>query len=161
MAYSDITDVRLARLSAARRIGCVIGDIVRFIWLMVLTTILIAACGGGGGPESAGQAAKRQYEMLGRQQYSRVYDELHPGLQAIISRDDWVAKQQAKNLRVIGEIRLVESHDEPFAFPDGTRIVTAVTLGIKTNATSVPAGFFRGVVVHEELINGKWRLFAQ
>ena len=122
--------------------------------------IALAACSGGSHTETAREAAKRQYEMMAKGQFGRVYDkELHPAVQETFSREDWLAKQ-GKSLFTIRKVRVIDSYDEPFTFPGGTRTVTAVTLGLTAGLGALPStGDEQTITIHEELIDGKWRLF--
>lgn len=128
--------------------------------IVMALVLLLAACGGSDGPESAEEAAERQYGMLAKQQYGKVYDELHPALQDTFARDEWVAEQSEEGLFSIRKVRAIESYEDEFKFPDGTRTVTAVTLEITSGIGALPVdGETQTITVHEELIDGKWRLF--
>lgn len=128
--------------------------------VLVALCAMLLACGGSSGPETAEEAAVRQYEMYAKEQYGRFYDELHPAAQAVTNRDEWIAEESEASLFSIRSVRAVESYDEEWKFPDGTRTVTAVTLEIESGIGALPSdGETQTITIHEELIDGKWRLF--
>lgn len=132
---------------------------MRVIAAIVLCALLAACSGGSDSPETAEEAAVRQYEMYAKEQYGRFYDELHPAAQDAQSRDDYM-EEAGEELFSIRSVRAVESYDEEFKFPDGTRTVTAVTLEFTTGLGALPSdGEKQTITVYEELIDGKWRLF--
>lgn len=132
---------------------------MRAIPFVLALALALAACGGDSGPETAADAAERQYEMIAKQQYGKVYEELHPATQTDYSLDEWI-ESNTKDVFTMSDISAIDSYDEPVALPDGSRTLTAVTIEFETTIGAIPSsGDKQTITVHEELIDGKWRLY--
>lgn len=124
---------------------------IRLTVALVLIVIL-AACGGGGDSDNgAGDAAVNQYEMAIRDQWGRVWDELHPAQQAVVPRDLYDECQSQTRMQDF-DISVDETFEETIDVAElGEVETTAVTLEFDNGETS------QFVTSHLIEVDGEWK----
>src|SRR4051812_2295759 len=64
-------------------------------WTLVLVVVVVAlgalvACSSGSSSSPAGDAAKRQMDLLINRQFAQQFDDIHPAQQLAMTKDGWV-----------------------------------------------------------------------
>lgn len=130
-------------------------------WLIgLLCLVCCVACDDATSEsDQAADALKRQMEMMGKGQWQRLYDELHPAQQAIIPFDlfDRCYRQVFGGTTDIAVTEIVEVFDEPYEI-DGTnetvssKAVTATYAVTRAGRTETATATF-----HEVKVGDGWR----
>lgn len=120
-----------------------------FRLILISVAALAVACGNSDSTESAGDAVLRQLDFASKGQYGRMWEELHPAHQALVSRDRF---DECANEIEVPDLRIVEVYDEPidvYAIPEKTS--KAVTFSYKS-------GDGRSTeTLHQVMVDGAWR----
>jgi hypothetical protein len=146
---ASVPDARGGRL---RRRG---GSVALIGAVAVLAVLSAAACGGGsggagsGGKESAKAFVQRITTEFSRGQAGRLWDELAPPDQAIVSRARYAACQGNEGF-VLKSVKALDSYSEPVDVDGSTERSDAVTLQV-TSDTGVTTA-----TIHAVPIAGKW-----
>jgi hypothetical protein len=127
------------------------GMAMRWVSVVCLAVVLAACGGGGSGPESASAAASRQFGYIAKAQWGRHWDELHPGQQAIASKDAYIACQQKKSVPITNT-KAIDEYDEPIDVPGVASQVPAKAVTMEYTAN----GQTDHVTIHEVQVDGKW-----
>lgn len=127
--------------------------------LLILFALLLTACGGGNGDSDdasdAGEAAVEQFETAVRGQWGRVWDDLHPEHQAVVSRDQYIDCQQGDTVPE-STITVDETFQETLELARlGEVETTAVTLEF---ADDDNAEF---ITVHMVEVDSEWKWVLQ
>jgi hypothetical protein len=146
---ANIPDARGGRL---RRRGVAAAVISMAAVLAVLSA---AACGGGGGgagsggKESAQAFVQRITTEFSRGQTGRLWNELAPADQAIVSRARYVACQGNEGF-VLKSVKVLDSYSEPVDVDGASERSDAVTLQVTSDSGITTA------TMHAVSIGGKW-----
>lgn len=119
---------------------------------IILVAVLLAACGGGS-EESAGDAAKRQFQYLADAQHGRRWESLHPAHQAVASRDAFIeCGDESDNGFQIEDIKIKETFAERQFVPELGEVDTMqVTASVRVNGLNVTDTYT------EVAVDGQWR----
>jgi hypothetical protein len=121
----------------------------------VLALLSAAACGGGGGgagssgKESPQAFVQRITTEFSRGQAGRLWDELAPADQAIVSRARYTACQGNEGF-VLKSVKVLDSYSEPVEVDGSSERSDAVTLQV-TSDTGVTTA-----TIHAVPIAGSW-----
>lgn len=125
---------------------------MRGVLILAATAAFLMACSGGGGDsESASDALVRQLGYASDGQVGRLWDELHPAQQAVVSRDTYMdcLGDSAFNA---DRIRAVEEYDETISVPEVGRVESkAITVEMRDGDSTDTETF------HEVRVDGAWR----
>jgi hypothetical protein len=141
-----------ARGGRLRRRGSVAAAIGAAALLAVLSA---AACGGGGGGaasggrESAQAFVQRITTEFSRGQTGRLWNELAPADQAIVSRARYVACQGNEGF-LLKSVKVLDSYSEPVDVDGSSERSDAVTLQVTSDSGITTA------TMHAVSIGGKW-----
>lgn len=130
------------------------------IALVAVATALAAGCGGGGGgggasgKESAADFVRRITVEFSRGQSGRLWDELHPADQAIVTRARFVQCQHNDGFN-LKTFKVLETYDEPTDVGGTTSPSTAVSVRVTSEDGETTA------TMHAVSVGGKWRWILQ
>jgi len=127
---------------------------------LATVAVLTAGCGGSGGSgsvsakRSAADFVSRITVEFSRGQSGRLWDELLPADQAVVTRARYMECERNEGWD-LKKIKVIETYDDTIAI--GTKSVpsTAVTLRV-TSADGVTTA-----TMHTVSVNGKWRWILQ
>lgn len=125
------------------------------IVVVALIALLAAACAGGSsggtatGTESAAGFVQRITTEFSRGQSGRLWDELAPADQAIVSRARYTACQGNEGF-VLKQVKVLDSYSEPVEVDGASEHSDAVTLQV-TSDTGVTTA-----TIHAVPIGGHW-----
>jgi hypothetical protein len=106
--------------------------------------------------ETAGDALKRQLQLLSEEQLGELYDELHPEQQKLFTSDQFRCQREALGRLEVTSVEIVDEYPDRIQIP-GT--------GIEEDATAVSArvsvvglgGLQTGTdTFHQFAVDGKW-----
>ena len=145
---ANVPDTRGGRL---RRRG---GSVALIGTAAVLAVLSAGACGGGsgggsGGKESAKAFVQRITTEFSRGQAGRLWDELAPADQAIVSRARYAACQGNEGF-LLKSVKVLDSYSEPVDVDGSSERSDAVTLQV-TSDTGVTTA-----TIHAIPSGGKW-----
>lgn len=127
--------------------------------LVVATAVLAAGCFGGGstgskGTQSAADFVRRVTTEFSRGQSGRLWDELLPADQAIVTRARFVACQanEGWNLK---SIKVLETYDDPVAIGAKSLPAKAVSVRVTSDDGVTTA------TMHAVSVKGTWRWVLQ
>jgi hypothetical protein len=116
---------------------------------------LAAGCGGGGGGiESASSFVKRITLEFSRGQTGRLWDELHPAEQAVVSRTRFVECESNEGF-VLRKVKVLDSYRETIDVAGTPTQSTAVSVRVTSDDGITTA------TLHAVLVDGKWRWILQ
>ena len=122
-------------------------------------TALTSACGGSGTPttpgkESAADFVRRVTVEFSRGQSGRLWDELHPAYQAIVTRARFVQCEHNDGFHLTST-KVLETYDEPTDVADKTVRSTAVSIRTTSDDGETTA------TMHAVSVAGRWRWILQ
>jgi hypothetical protein len=128
--------------------------------LAVATAALAAGCFGGGssgsptGPKAASDFVRRVTTEFSRGQSGRLWDELLPADQAVVTRARFVACQASEgwNLR---SMKVLETYDDPVSVGSTSLPATAVSVRVSSDDGVTTA------TMHAVLVKGIWHWVLQ
>jgi hypothetical protein len=133
-------------------------------WLPIAAVVgaLLAGCGDDGdaaaGSDPPEAAIVRQLGYLSDAQYGRLYDELHPAQQALLSRDEFIqCYSDEVPALTIEDIDIGESFEESLTLPGTDQRVDTVALTTEFSA----GGSQDTTTFHEIEVDGEWRWMLQ
>ena len=118
--------------------------------------LLAAGCGGSGGTsgqQSAAGFVKQVTVQFSRGQSGRLWDELLPADQAIVSRARFVACQQNEGWS-LKSIKVLETYDDPVDVEGKALPAKAVTVRVTSDGVTT-------ATMHAVSVNGTWRWILQ
>ena len=132
------------------------------IALVILATAFTAACGGGGGggggapsgKESAVDFVHRITVEFSRGQSGRLWDELHPADQAIVTRARFVQCEHNDGFN-LKRFKVLETYDERIDVDGKASPSTAVSIRATSEDGETTA------TMHAVAVGGKWRWILQ
>jgi hypothetical protein len=132
------------------------------IALVVAATALAAGCTGGGGGVGAGTTGKESAAdfvhritiEFSRGQSGRLWDELHPADQALVTRAAFVACEHNDGFN-LKSFKVLESYDEPIDVNGKTSPSTAVSVRATSEDGETTA------TMHAVSVGGTWRWILQ
>ena len=146
---ANVPDARGGRLRRRRGGAALIGAAA------VLAVLSAAACGGGGGgagsggKESAKAFVQRITTEFSRGQTGRLWDELAPADQAIVTRARYAACQGNEGF-VLKSVKVLDSYSESVDVDGSSEHSDAVTLQV-TSDTGVTTA-----TIHAVPVGGRW-----
>jgi hypothetical protein len=122
---------------------------------MLLTLLTVAAgCGGHSGKESANAFMRRITTEFSRGQAGRLWADLVPSEQAIVSRNRYLACQENGGFRILA-IKILDSYDEAVDVDDTQAPLTAVTVQVTSDDGVTTA------TMHAVRVGERWRWILQ
>jgi hypothetical protein len=121
-----------------------------------LLTAFAAGCGGSGGTsgqQSAAGFVKEVTVQFSRGQSGRLWDELLPADQAIVTRARFVACQQNEGWN-LKSIKVLETYDDPVDVGGKSLPAKAVTVRVTSDGVTT-------ATMHAVSVNGSWRWVLQ
>ena len=119
-----------------------------------LLAALAAGCGGGAsGQQSAASFVKQVTVQFSRGQSGRLWDELLPADQAIVTRARFVACQQNEGWN-LKSIKVLETYDDPVDVNGKSEPAKAVTVRVTSDGVTT-------ATMHAVSVNGTWRWILQ
>ncbi|MGZ4394564.1 MAG: hypothetical protein ACXVZ2_04280 [Gaiellaceae bacterium] len=118
--------------------------------------LLAAGCGGSGGTsgqQSAAGFVKQVTVQFSRGQSGRLWDELLPADQAIVSRARFVACQQNEGWS-LKSIKVLETYNDPVDVEGKALPAKAVTVRVTSDGVTT-------ATMHAVSVNGTWRWILQ
>ena len=125
--------------------------------LAVAASAAVAAgCGGGGGASgpSASDFVKRVTQEFSRGQAGRLWDELHPAEQAVVTRARFIGCQQNEGFR-LRKFKVLETYDETIDVAGRSVPSTAVSVQVTSDDGITTA------TLHAVRVDGSWRWVLQ
>lgn len=119
----------------------------------------VGGCGGGGttgatsGQQSAADFVKQVTVQFSRGQSGRLWDELLPADQAVVTRARFVACQQNEGWN-LKRIKVLETYDDPVYVAGKTIPAKAVTVRVTSDGVTT-------ATMHAVPVNGTWRWVLQ
>ena len=119
-------------------------------------TALAAGCGGGSGTStpSAADFVRRVTTEFSRGQAGRLWDELHPAEQAVVTRARFIECEQNEGFR-LRKFKVLETYDETIDVAGTSVPSTAVSLEVTSDDGITTA------TIHAVLVDGTWRWVLQ
>ncbi len=127
---------------------------------VIAAAVFVAGCGGGGGgggtsgKETAADFVRRVTVEFSRGQSGRLWDELHPADQALVTRSRFVQCQQNDGFN-LKTFKVLETYNEPFDVAGKTTPSTAVSIRATSEDGETTA------TMHAVSVNGTWRWILQ
>ncbi len=122
-----------------------------------LLAALAAGCGGSsggaGGTQSAAGFVEQVTVQFSRGQSGRLWDELLPADQAVVTRARFVACQQNEGFN-LKSIKVLETYADPVDVEGKSRPATAVTVRVTSDGVTT-------ATMHAVSVNGTWRWILQ
>jgi hypothetical protein len=122
-----------------------------------LLAVLAAGCGGSGGGASGQQSAanfvKQVTVQFSRGQTGRLWDELLPADQAIVTRARFVACQQNEGWS-LKSIKVLDTYTDPVDVEGKSLPAEAVTVRVTSDGVTT-------ATMHAVSVNGTWRWVLQ
>lgn len=116
---------------------------------------LVTGCGGGGsGTESASSFVKRVTLEFSRGQTGRLWDELHPAEQAVVTRPRFIECESNEGFG-LRKVKVLESYQETINIAGKPTRSTAVSVRVTSDDGITTA------TLHAVLVDGKWRWILQ
>src|SRR5689334_22480424 len=125
--------------------------------LIVALAVMLAGCGGGTKSAAAPSAAafiKHVTLEFSRGQSGRLWDELHPADQAVVSRADFV-KCEGNEGFGLRKMKVLDAYSDQTFVAGTAHAATAVTLRVTSDDGVTTA------TMHAILVDGKWRWTLQ
>ena len=133
---------------------------ITVVALAVVAAAFAAGCGGSGGggsasgKESAAGFVQRITVEFSRGQSGRLWDELHPADQALVTRARFAECQRNDGFN-LKAFKVLESYDEPIDVAGKTVPSTAVSVRATSEDGETTA------TMHAVSVDGKWRWILQ
>jgi hypothetical protein len=122
---------------------------------LVASAVLAAGCGGGGsGTESASSFVKRITLEFSRGQTGRLWDELYPAEQAVVTRTRFIQCERNEGFG-LRKVKLLDSYEETIDVAGARTRSTAVSVRVTSDDGITTA------TLHAVLVDGKWRWILQ
>ena len=116
--------------------------------------LLAAGCGGGSGSESPSSFVKRVTLEFSRGQSGRLWDELHPAEQAIVTRSRFMECEQNEGFG-LKTVKVLETYPETITVAGKPVPSTAVSVRVTSDDGITTA------TLHAVEVDGKWRWVLQ
>ena len=130
---------------------------MRFVTMAAAATLLAVLAAGCGGASSGRQSAagfvKQVTVQFSRGQSGRLWDELLPADQAIVTRARFVACQQNEGWN-LKSIKVLETYDDAVDVDGKSEPATAVTVRVTSDGVTT-------ATMHAVSVNGTWRWILQ
>lgn len=128
----------------------------RLLAAVVLVTALLAAgCGGGGSKtESPSAFVRRVTQEFSRGQAGRLWDELHPADQAVVTRSRFIACQSNEGFG-LRKFKVLETYSETIPVGGKDTESTAVSVQVTSDDGITTA------TLHAVPVGGAWRWVLQ
>lgn len=124
---------------------------MRLALTFVALMLFLTACGGGSGGQSASSFAVQELNQAAKGQNGKRWDDLHPTLQQVVSKDKYIQCQQDASVP-ISDVKATDEYAEPTDAPGvGPVDTTAVTLEYKVGDTK------DHITVHVLKVDGAWK----
>jgi len=126
------------------------------VLLTGVVAVAAAGCGGGssGGPESASDFVRRVTTQFSRGQSGRLWDELQPAHQKVVTRARFV-ECQANEGWDLKKVDVLETYDDPVHVAAKPVPSTAVSVRVTSDDGVTTA------TMHAVSVGGKWRWVLQ
>ncbi len=123
---------------------------------IVAVAVLAAGCGGGGSSASGSAAdfVRQVTTQFSRGQTGRLWDELHPAEQAVVTRARFIECEQNEGFR-LRKFKVLETYEETIDVAGKSVDSTAVSLQVTSDDGITTA------TLHAVLVAGKWRWVLQ
>lgn len=125
-------------------------------WLgLLIVSLSLLACGGSGGGDSPADVSKARFELLGKGQFDKAWDLLHPAHQAIVPKELYVkcGQQLSAPPTPLKKIKVLGVSDEQY---DVAEVGAVPAKAVKLRLT-FPDGSERETTDHIVSVDGKWR----
>ncbi len=120
-----------------------------------VVALLAAGCGGSGsGSESPSSFVKRVTLEFSRGQSGRLWDELHPAEQALVTRSRFMACEQNEGFG-LKNVKVLETYRETITVAGKAMPSTAVSVRVTADDGITTA------TLHAVEVDGKWRWVLQ
>lgn len=116
--------------------------------------ILAAGCGGGSSATSASDFVQQVTREFSRGQAGRLWDELHPADQAIVTRSRFIACQTNEGFR-LRKFKVLETYGEAVLVGGKNTESTAVSVQVTSDDGTTTA------TLHAVPFDGRWRWILQ
>jgi len=116
--------------------------------------LLAAGCGGGSGTESASTFVQQVTQEFARGQTGRLWDELHPADQAIVTRSRFITCQSNEGFG-LRKFKVLETYEESVPVGGKKTESTAVSVQVTSDDGITTA------TLHAVSVDGKWRWILQ
>jgi len=136
---------------------------MRRLAALALLGVVAAGCSGGDSPsstpsvpsrgETAGEAITRQFMLLSQGQVGRLWEEMHPAHQQLISRSTYMLCTRDMPIELTG-VEVIDTYPERYTIP-GTNVETDSTA--VTFTVEQPGGGSWTDTSHEVKVRGRWR----
>ena len=124
---------------------------MRTLAIITVAALALVACGGSS-EQSASDAAEQMYSYMGKGQFGRDYDMLHPAHQAVVARERFIECAQGSAGFSVSKVGAEEEFDEDYDVARVGLIPTrAVTL--KYNIGELE----QHRTIHMVDVDGSWR----
>jgi hypothetical protein len=117
--------------------------------LITLGVLLLAGCGSSAKTDSAPAFIKRVTVQFSRGQAARLWDELVPAEQAVVSRNAYVSC--ARNGFRLRTFKVLEQYDEPVQVLGKRTPATALSVQVVSDDGVTTA------TIHAVRVDGRWR----
>lgn len=120
----------------------------------VCVALLAAGCGGGSGTQSASRFVRQITQEFARGQAGRLWDELHPADQAIVTRSRFITCQSNEGFG-LRKFKVLETYEETVPVGGKKMESTAVSVQVTSDDGITTA------TLHAVSVEGKWRWILQ
>lgn len=117
-------------------------------------TLVAAGCGGGSGSESASTFVRQLTQEFSRGQAGRLWDDLHPADQAVVTRARFIGCQSNQGFG-LRKLKVLETYEESIPVAGKNAESTAVSVQVTSDDGITTA------TLHAVPVDGKWRWILQ
>jgi hypothetical protein len=123
-------------------------------FLVAVAGALAAGCGGGSSTPTASDFVRRVTTEFSRGQAGRLWDDLHPAEQAVVTRQRFIECQKNEGFG-LRKFKVLDKYDETVDVAGASTRSTAVTVQVTSDDGITTA------TLHAVLVAGKWRWILQ
>lgn len=120
----------------------------------IAVALLAVGCGGGSKSQSASAFVRRVTQEFSRGQAGRLWDELHPADQAVVTRSRYIACQSNEGFG-LRKFRVLETYSENITVAGKSTESTAVSVQVTSDDGITTA------TLHAVPVAGTWRWVLQ
>lgn len=127
---------------------------MKLIIAAVTLALFLTACGGGSDKQSASDFAVQELTQAAKGQNGKRWEDLHPALQQVISKDKFIECNQSVSFPATN-IKATDEYDEPTNAPGVGQVNSkAVTVSYKLGETT------DSITIHVAQVDGAWKWFV-